>query len=179
MQRLYATTVFLGLLALTAPSLAADVKFPLTGDNTKIEFTGTKSDGKHEGGFKTVTGNATVSDGKVKLEVEIDMDSLYTDTDKLTAHLKSPDFFGVKANPKSKFVTTKVEGKGDEWTVTGDLTLNGTTKSISFPAKVTLGDDKFALKSSFKINRNDFGITYGKGKIDEDVALKLDVNAKK
>ena len=37
MQRLYATTVFAALIALTAPALAADVKFPLTGDNTKIE----------------------------------------------------------------------------------------------------------------------------------------------
>ena len=59
MQRLYVMTVFLALLAFALPALAADAKFPLTGENTKIEFVGTKADGKHEGGFKTVTGNAT------------------------------------------------------------------------------------------------------------------------
>ena len=107
------------------------------------------------------------------------MDSLYTDTDKLTQHLKSPDFFGVKANPKAKFVSTKVEGAGDKSMVTGDLTLNGVTKSITFPAQVTATDYKFALKSDFKIDRNDFGISYGKGKINDYVELKVDVHAKK
>ena len=45
----------------------------------------------------------------LKIEAEIDTDSLYSDNVKLTGHLKSPDFFGVKDNPKATFKTTKVE----------------------------------------------------------------------
>ncbi len=171
------------LLALFAiSSRAAEVKFPLTGDNTLIQFVGTKPDGKHEGGFKTVKGTATVSGVDVstlKLALEIDMDSTYTDDPKLTAHLKSPDFFDVKANPKSKFATTKVERTGEGYTITGDLTLNGKTRSLTFPAKLFLLDGTLLLEAEFRINRNDFGISYGKGKIDDQVTLKVSLKAKK
>src|SRR5260221_54928 len=97
------------LFGLTA--VAAEQKFALTGDNTKVTFTGTKKGGKHEGGFKKLTGTASM-DGDLstlKIEAEIDTDSLYSDNEKLTAHLKNPDFFGVKDNPKATFKTTKVE----------------------------------------------------------------------
>ena len=175
----------LGLLVATAlalPALAAETKCTLSGDNTKIEFTGSKKNGKHEGGFKTVSGTATV-DGddltKAKIEVEIDMTSTWTDTEKLTNHLKSPDFFGVKTNPKSKFVSSKVEKDKGGYKVTGDLTLNGKTKSISFPAKIDVKDGALTLTSDFTINRQDFGVSYGKGMINDDVALRVKVNAKK
>jgi polyisoprenoid-binding protein YceI len=170
------------LVLTAAPAWTADAKYALTGENTKIEFVGTKPDGKHTGGFKEVTGTATVPDGdltKAKIEVEISMDSTYTDNPMLTNHLKGPDFFGVKTNPKAKFVTTKIEKSDAGYNVTGDLTLVGTTKSVTFPAKLTAADGTLKLTSEFKINRHDHGITFGKGKIDDDVALKLAVEAKK
>ena len=162
---------------LTVPAAADTVK--LTGENTKITWTGTKgAAGKHDGGFKTVTGTATVSgDALTAIEVEIDMDSLYSDDPKLTAHLKAPDFFGVKNNPKSKFVSKKVTKSADGYTITGDLTMNGKTKEISFPAKVsTAGGLK--IDSSFSIDKRDWGMTYGGGKIDDQVAIKVSVDAK-
>src|SRR5258708_4338144 len=104
MMRVLSTMIAVGLLAV--PRQAAEEKLALTGDNTKITFVGSKADGKHEGGFKKLTGSATF-DGtnatSLKIAVEIDMNSTYTDNDMLTGHLKGPDFFGVKANPKSKF----------------------------------------------------------------------------
>ena len=166
---------------LAAPAFAADAKMTLTGDNTKITFVGTKPDGKHEGGFKTLAGTATVAGDDLttlKIELEIDMDSTFTDNEKLTGHLKSPDFFSVKANPKSKFVTTKVAKADKGFTVTGDLTLNGKTKSVSFPAAISVADGTLKLTSDFSIDRNDWGITYGKGKVGDEVALKLAVEAK-
>jgi polyisoprenoid-binding protein YceI len=170
------------VLALAWPA-RADTKFSLSGDNTKIDFTGSKPDGKHEGGFKTLSGAATAAAADatgLKFEVEINTESLYTDTDKLTAHLKSPDFFSVKDNPTAKFVSSKVEkSDGGGYAVTGDLTLNGKTKTITFPARIELSNDKLALKSEFTINRTDFGMTYGKGKIHDDVKIKVAVDAKK
>jgi polyisoprenoid-binding protein YceI len=58
------------------------------------------------------------------------------------------------------------------------LTLLGKEKEITFPATITTGDT-FTLKAEFKINRADYGMTYGEGKVDNEVAIKLDVNAKK
>ena len=178
MRHLIGTLV---VLALAFPA-RAETKFALSGENTKIEFTGSKPDGKHEGGFKTLSGaaSAAAEPTGLKFEVEINTESLYTDTDKLTAHLKSPDFFSVKDNPTIKFVSSKVEKTdGGGYAVTGDLTLNGKTKTITFPARIELSADKLALKSEFTINRTDFGMTYGKGKIHDDVKIRVAVDAKK
>jgi polyisoprenoid-binding protein YceI len=158
------------------PATAAEYK--LSSDNTKIEFVGTKPQGKHDGGFKTVTGTVTETDGAIKIEAEIDCDSLYSDDPKLTQHLKSPDFFGVKDHPKATFKSTKVEKKDGGHVVTGELTMLGKTKEISFPAEIQAGDT-FVLKAEFKINRHDFGMSYGKGKIDDEVTVKVKTEAKK
>lgn len=165
-----------------APATAAETKYALTGENTKVTFVGTKPDGKHEGGFGKLSGAATVADGdltKLKMEVDIDCDSLYSDDPKLTAHLKSPDFFGVKDNPKATFKSTKVEKTDKGYTVTGDLTMLGKTKAVTFPATVTTAGDTLTLTAEFKIDRTQWGMTYGKGKIADEVALKVAVAAKK
>jgi polyisoprenoid-binding protein YceI len=166
-------------LALSIPASAAD-KIALTGENTKITWVGTKgAAGKHEGGFKTVKGAALVEGGALaKVEVEIDMDSLYSDDPKLTAHLKAPDFFGVKTNPTSKFVSTRIEKSDKGYTITGDLTMNGKTKEVSFPATVSTGAGAVKIDSSFSIDKREWGMTYGGGKIDDQVALKVAVDAK-
>src|SRR5580698_4690436 len=90
------------LALLLAPAFALGADYALTEKNTTITFIGTKPGGKHEGGFKSVTGTATVTGNDLttlKATLDIDMNSLYSDADKLTTHLKSPDFFGVKSNP--------------------------------------------------------------------------------
>lgn len=169
----------LAAVAVGMAAFAADYK--LSGENTKIEWTGTKKDGKHTGGFKSVKGTCTC-DGdptKAKLDVTIETDSLYSDDEKLTAHLKNKDFFDVKTNPTATFKATKVEKDGDKYKITGDFTLCGKTKAITFPAAITEKDGTMTLTAEFKINRNDYGMTYGAGKIDDDVALKVNVTAKK
>lgn len=173
--------LILAVLFLLGNVAVADEKFTLSGENTKIEFVGSKTDGKHTGGFKKLTGTASI-DGDVstlKVEVEIAMDSTYADDEKLTAHLKSPDFFGVKAHPKATFKSTKVAKSDAGADITGELTLNGKSKEITVPAKVESKDGVLTLNSEFKIDRNDFGIVYGKGKIDSEVALKVAISAKK
>ena|SRR5436190_23943698 len=164
---------------LALPALAAETKVNLSGENTKITFVGTKPGGKHDGGFKTLTGTATLEgDALAKLEVEIDADSLYADDVKLTAHLKSPDFFSVKANPTAKFTSTKIEKTDKGYTVTGDLTLNGKTKRVSFPATVSYAGGVLKVSTDFTIDKRDFGMTYGGGKINDEVAIKAVVEAK-
>ena len=97
----------------------------------------------------------------------------------LTKHLKSPDFFGVADHPKATFKTTKVAKTDKGYNITGDLTMLGRTKAVSMPATVTAAGDNLTLTSEFKINRNDWGMSYGKGKVDDIVSLKVVVNAKK
>ncbi len=161
---------------------ASATDFPLTGSNSKVEFVGTKPGGKHTGGFAKLDGKAVVEGtdaASLKLDVTIETDSLYSDNEGLTKHLKAPDFFSVKDYPKATFKSTKVEKTAAGYAVTGDLTLLGKTKSVTMPAAVTSTADSFTLKSEFKINRTDWGMTFGKGKVDDEVALKISVTAKK
>lgn len=166
--------------ALVVGAMGAEVK--LTGDNTKIEFTGKKPDGKHVGGFKKLTGTVTTDAdlSKAKIEVTIDMDSMWTDADGLTKHLKNPDFFDVKTVPTSKFVSTKIEKDGDGYKVTGKLTMNNKEKEISFPAKLSHEGGTFKLESEFKIKRLDFdvGTKFPESRIDNEVSMKLKIEAK-
>lgn len=179
MRRLMTLAVLAAFAA--GPALAAGPK--LTAENTKIEFTGTKKDGSHTGGFKQVSGTVELPGDdltRAVLRVEIATDSIYTDTNKLTQHLKSPDFFDVRNYPKATFVTTKIvpaAGKVDDFTVTGDLTLHGVTKSISFPAKVALTGKQLTLDSAFTIERKNFNMTYGEGMVNNDVSLRVSVKA--
>jgi len=181
MTRALFALVLFAALGLTAS--AAEIKYALTGENTKLTFVGKKPDGKHEGGFKKLAGSATVVDGdltKLKLEVDIDTDSIFSDDEKLTTHLKSADFFDVKNSPKATFKVTKVEKADKMYTVTGDLTMLGKTKSVSFPATITTTDDALSVSTTgFLIDRTQWGMTYGKGKIEDKVELTIKVTAKK
>lgn len=175
-------TLAVAVAMLFALPAVADDKFTLSGENTKISFVGTKKDGKHTGGFKTVTGTATCPAKdftKLTLELDIDCESLFSDDEKLTGHLKSPDFFGTKDNPKATFKITKTENTDKGCSLTGDFTMLGKTKAITVPATIKMDGDTLTITSDFKINRQDWGMSYGKGKIDDDVELKVAVAAKK
>lgn len=154
-------------------------------ENSKVEFTGSKVTGKHDGGFKQFSGAIDLVNNKVdesSVYVDIDATSVFTDADKLTEHLKSGDFFEVEKFPRASFRSTKIEadttkGSGN-YLVTGDLTLHGVTKSISFPAEIKISAEAVSVSSEFAINRKDFGIVYA-GKADDlirdDVVIRLDL----
>ena len=152
---------------------------------SKIEFTGSKVTGKHEGGFKTFTGYFNVKDGAPvgnDHKVTIDMSSTYSDAEKLTTHLKSADFFDVEKHPQTTFDVTELKKNSDtSYTVSGNFKLHGVSKNISFPAEVSQSGDTVKIKATFDINRKDFGIVYA-GKADDlirdEVVIRLDLEAK-
>jgi len=181
-MRLFAlSTLTFACICLTSFALAGETTFALTGDNTTIEFVGAKPGKKHTGGFKKVTGKATANAAdptSLKVTLDIDMTSTYSDDPKLTSHLMTPDFFGVKSNPTSKFVSSKIEKKGDEYLINGNLTLNGKTAPVTIPAKISVANSQLNVTGAFKIDRNEWGISYGKGIVEKDVILTVKVAAK-
>ncbi len=165
----------------TAPDAA--VKYVFT-DNSKVGFIGSKVTGSHEGGFKKFTGHFTLVDGKPAgndHKVEIDMTSTWSDNEKLTGHLKAPDFFDVEKFPTSTFDVTSITAKDDGYSVTGNFTLHGVTKSITFPATVSQDGEVAKIQAEFDINRFDFDIKYPGRKDDlirKEVVIKLALEAK-
>lgn len=146
-------------------------RYRFTADS-QIGFLGSKVTGSHEGGFKVFAGQFE-TDGKDLLgsnnRIEIDMSSTFSDDEKLTGHLVSPDFFDAAKFPKSTFELiqiTKAEA-ADMFTLVGKFTLHGVTKQISFPARIYKGENGHpALDAEFAINRKDYGIIYP-GKPDD------------
>ena len=169
------------------PTTAKGENLAITPENSKVLFTGSKVTGKHEGGFNKFSGAIELVNGKAEessVKVDIETSSVFTDTDGLTKHLQTGDFFEVEKFPKASFASTKIvpdQSKGaNAFTVTGDLELRGVRKSITFPATIVVSPADVSVDTDFSINRKDFGIVYA-GKADDlirdDVVIKLDLKA--
>lgn len=167
----------------TVTSEANAKPFTLGPENSSINFVGSKVTGSHNGGFTKFTGELRTMNGKLVGEgnkVVIDMGSTYADNDRLTGHLKSADFFNAAQIPTATFVTRSISEQATNSLVTGDLTLHGVTKQISFPANIQVSENSVELTADFTINRFDFAIVYpGKANdlIRKEVVLRLKVKA--
>lgn len=155
--------------------------FEISAWNSKIGFVGSKVTGSHEGNFKTFRGMIEVVEEeptRSRVEVTIDMGSVEADDPDLTDHLKSADFFDAPKYPEATFKSTQIAKSDKGYTVTGDLSLHGETKSISFPAEIALTPEGPTAKAEFSIKRFDFKIMYP-GKADnlirDEVLIKLDL----
>jgi polyisoprenoid-binding protein YceI len=165
------------------PADAAGTRYTFSA-SSEIHFIGSKVTGSHHGGFKSFQGEFSVANGALTgsgQTVVIDMASTWADDEKLTGHLKSPDFFNVAKFPQSTFTLTKLEKKSEtEYQVSGNLTLTGTTKNITFPATVTQTGDAVGINAKFDINRKDFGIIYAgmaDNLIKDEVVIELKLQA--
>ena len=171
-----------GAVLLPAAALAETLSFGAPA--SKVEFTGKKVVGKHDGGFNQFTGKMDLGPGaKIegsKVTVEIDMASVFTDTDKLTAHLRSADFFDVAKYPKARFVSNRIAKKGDVYEITGELDFHGVKKTLTFPARIAVTPAAVSADAEFQFNRKDFGVTYPgmpDNLISDMVTMRLAVQA--
>ena len=102
------------------------------------------------------------------VEATIKVASIDTRNQKRDDHLRSADFFDAANHPDMTFKSTKVEGKGDDITVYGDLTIRGNTKPVALKGgfagevKDPWGNTKAGFTGSTKINRQDYGLTWSK-----------------
>ena len=170
----------------SAPPAVAQT-YVITPENSKIEFVGSQVTGSHNGSFQKFSGEVHYTGDVTTSHVTITMeaDSLTTDTPDLTKHLKTADFFDVAKYPQAKFESTAIKTGGDKGashTITGNLTLHGATKSVTFPATIAVAPDAITVDSTFAINRKDFGINYAGATdnlIRDDVVMTLKIKATK
>ena len=123
------------------------------------------------------------------VEATIPVATISTGDGQRDAHLKSADFFDAEKFPVFSFKSTAVRKVAEgELAVTGDLTLHGVTRSVTFavegpsePGKDPWGNVRVGLSATAKISRKDFGLTWnaaletGGVMVGDDVAITLDV----
>ncbi len=167
------------------PAPPAQARRLVIADGSSIGFVGSKVTGSHDGGFHEFEGEIRlVGDDATQsvVSIVIDTTSLWADDERLTGHLKSPDFFAVDAHPTATFISTRIEKReAGGCIVTGNLTLHGITKSISFPAEISIAGDQATASAEFSIRRFDFDMKYP-GRADDlirdDVLIRLNVVAR-
>jgi polyisoprenoid-binding protein YceI len=175
----------------TQATAGSDLKADIAA--SKLEWIGSKPVGDgHKGTIAIKDGsvkvdNGNVTGGKFTFDLNtltpVDQDS--TGNSKLKGHLLSPDFLDAAKFPEGSFEivsvaagvdTGKVENKSATHMVTGNLTLKGTTKSITFPAKVTASADKVEADATFNIDRTQWGINYNSDASIKDKFIKKEIN---
>jgi polyisoprenoid-binding protein YceI len=143
------------------------------------------------GTFGAPTGQIDIDDKditKSTITAEVDASKVDTGIAKRDEHLRSADFFDVAKHPKLTFKSKKVVKAGDGLKVTGDLTIHGVTKEVTFdvdgptaPIKGMQGNYVRGVSATAKINRKDFGLTWNKALegggvlVGEDVTLNIDL----
>ena len=145
-----------------------------------------------KGKFSGISGVLTLDEAdpaRSTVQASIPMETVFTGDAQRDTHLKSPDFFDAEKHREMTFKSTRIEVKGPgELAVTGELTLHGVTKPVTFavegptpPAKDPWGNTRVGLEATTKINRKDFGLGWnaaletGGVLVGEDVAITLDV----
>ena len=175
-------------VAAERPVLFAD--YVLDKNESIVKWEGYKPAGKHHGTVKVVQGELGLHNGQlIGGFFDFDLNSIECldlenekSNKKLVNHLKSEDFFHVAEFPTARFKITEVtpigngttENPEDEITpthnITGNLTMRGTSKSITFPAMVKMTDESIITKTNqFIIDRTEWGLNYKSKKIFENL----------
>jgi polyisoprenoid-binding protein YceI len=158
-----------------ASRVVAGVVLPAAGTwdidpgHTEVAFTGRHfMVTKVRGRFTEVTGTVTVAENMndSSVEVTIGMASVDSGSTARDEHIRSAELFDVEAHPTSTFRSTHVDWRGTRGTVTGDLTIHGTTRQV--PLEVTFegyvrdpwGGDRGIFSARTMVNREDFGIVW-------------------
>lgn len=147
---------------------------------------------KVRGQFDQFEGTAhvdTANPGNSKVSLTIKAASVTTGQEQRDGHLKTADFFDVEKHEDITFVSTNVSRDGDDWAITGDLTINDVTRPVTVDfeqtgsAKDPYGNLRVGFEGGTTINRGDWGLSFnaaletGGVLVSEKIKLEFDVSA--
>jgi polyisoprenoid-binding protein YceI len=185
---MYLMFAALAMAATTAPMAARKCdpearELTVDLDKSLIRWRGTKfwGLGKHEGTVRLKGGAFCVRQGRVLHGwFEADMRTIeVTDIPpsepvprrRLTEHLLGDDFFAAEAHPVSRFILREVhQERGRLYRVTGDMTIRGRTRPLTFYARGwSVTDQELKAQAGFKVDRHWFGVSYRGSTLKDDL----------
>jgi len=145
------------------------------------------------GQFNEFGGNLTLdgsNPGQSAADLTISAGSISTGSDDRDNHLRSGDFLDVETHPDLTFRSTGVRfNGGDDFVMTGDLTIRGTTRPVELSVELEglasdpFGNERIGFSGETTISRKDFGLTWnvaleaGGVLVSDKVKITLDVSA--
>jgi polyisoprenoid-binding protein YceI len=156
--------------------MAAPKPVAVSTSASKVVWLAKKVTGEHNGTVAISKGSLSVDGNKlVGGSFTIDLKSIVckdltdpTYNQKFITHISSGDFFEVEKFPTATFVITKVAGNQ----ISGNMTVKGITKAITFPAQISVTGGKVAATASITLDRTDYNIKYGSKKFFESIGDK-------
>jgi polyisoprenoid-binding protein YceI len=153
---------------------------------SKVHFI-IKNFGINTGGdFSGLKGQIVFSPEKpadCKFDVTVSASTIDTDNEMRDKNLVSNEYFDAAKYPVIKLVSTKISKTNKTadgfYFFTGDLTIKGVTKNISFPFQVKKISDNYLFTANFDIDRTDFGVGEKNIVLSNKVSVSLSVTAKK
>lgn len=187
--------VALALTASASFAVAAPSNWTIDQAHTEVGFSVKHMFSNARGVFRDVEGTVVFDDANasnIKVDASVKVASVDTGNEKRDGHLKSADFFDAEKYPTIAFKSTKVTKAGkNKYKVTGDFTMHGVTKVVTFDGEflgagdMAMGGKNNGTKAGFSattvINRKDFGMTYnavldnGGIMLGEDVKIELNI----
>lgn len=141
------------------------------------------------GRFDDVAGKFTIDKAdptKSSFELSIKTESVDTNNKMRDDHLRSPDFFNAKQFPTLTFQSTSVKKVEGGYDVTGDLTLHGVKKTVTFTLKggdktveFPKGKERIGFGTELKIKRSDFDMKNSLDVLGDEVHILIGVEAVK
>jgi len=149
-------------------------------------------------GIAKVRGSVAITEGTIVVGDDVASSSVTAVLDPTTidtrdanrdGHLRSADFFDVESFPTWTFTSTSVTARGDDFVVTGDLTIHGVTKSVELDLEFNgtatdpFGNARAGFSASTEISRKDFGLTWnaaletGGFLVSDNVKISLEISA--
>ena len=161
--------------------------------HSDVSFTVRHLMSKVRGSFTEFSGEITTTDNPLEstVSVTIASASITTHNEQRDAHLRSPDFFDPEKGKELTFVSTSVTEGEDGYIITGDLTINGITRSVDLASEfLGVGPSPFgttvvAAEASTTINRKDYGVSFnipldgGRFVVGDKVEITLSIEATK
>lgn len=149
-------------------------------------------------GIAKVRGTVAITEGTIVVGADLTVSSVTATLDATSidtrdanrdGHLKSADFFDVENHPAWTFTSTSVEADGEDYTVTGELTIHGVTRTVALKTEFNgtatdpFGNARAGFSASTDISRKDFDLTWnaaletGGVLVGDKVTITIEVSA--
>lgn len=185
------TSALLGAILLSSPAFAEPAKYDLDASHSQVVFS------YNHFGYSTTWNMFSGFSGEILFDeadpeassvtVSMATNSMFTGWEERFSHFMSPDFFGENAETMITFTSTSIEVTGDDTAlITGDLTLNGVTKSVTLDAKLNAKGDHpmqnkpwLGFDATTELKRSDFDLGAFAPAVSDEVSVMISIEAGK